>query len=392
MNKRMLFLFCWLAGAFAGLDGTLFTLMLPDAVTAISSATGQASIGKIGSWILTSFLLGWMVGGICLGWVADHFGRVKAMSAAIGLFALSTLLASCSSSVWQLALCRFFTGVGVGGTMVSIAVLLAEWWPGATRSRAIGLLLTSYQSGVFLAGVIGMMANNWREAFVWGGVPFLLSLASLLWIKEPHEWTKAVQSPQLRVFSRRNLWMGSLLFTGLLIGYWSCLSWVPTWAQGPPKGDWQGDVRSLLVTCNGIAGVIGCVLGGVLATSHRRRPLLGFVLAGAFIASQLLFNSHDKISFHLFWQYSLLGLFAGMGQSIIYLYLPELFSTKVRSTSVGICLNAGRIGAIGSALFLGELLGRLGGYAEVLFLFSFAYLVAMGTLFWARETLQVKRE
>src|SRR5215207_6215329 len=82
-----IFAACWLGGIFAGLNSTLFSVLLPQALQELAHTADRAVISQIGSAILSLFLFGWMCGGIIGGFCADRFGRVRAMVCAIALYA-----------------------------------------------------------------------------------------------------------------------------------------------------------------------------------------------------------------------------------------------------------------------------------------------------------------
>jgi len=77
------------------------------------------------------------VGGLTFGYVADRFGRTRALMATIAIFSLASLGAATSMTVIQLLLWRALLGLGMGGEWASGAVLVSETWPAAHRNKAI---------------------------------------------------------------------------------------------------------------------------------------------------------------------------------------------------------------------------------------------------------------
>lgn len=166
---------CWLGGVFAGMDANLFSVMMQAVISDIAKNPEQAKILSLGSYLLSSFLIGWMVGGILMGIASDHFGRVKTLAFSIFLYASFTGLASYVQSIPELACCRFVTGLGVGGTMVGISIFLSETWTSSSRAVALALLVTSYQVGVLLSGTLAHLCPDWRLAFSTGAIPVFLA-------------------------------------------------------------------------------------------------------------------------------------------------------------------------------------------------------------------------
>jgi MFS family permease len=325
-----------------------------------------------------------MLGGVVFGFIGDKFGRVKSMIFSILLYAIFTGLAGLAQSWEQLAVCRFLTGLGIGGELVSIATFLSEVWPERSRAIAIGVLITSYQAGVFLAGAINLFFSNWRTVFFIGAIPALLVIVLRLTLKESEKWmqdqkmhshTEEQKTPLKEILNRenaKNLIIGSLAFGGLLVGYWASLSWIPTWVQSllTTPGNQE---RSIVTIYQGLAAIIGCSTAGFLFDSIGRKKTLLISFVGCFASSALLFLSNKTFSQTIYFETALLGYFIGLAQAAMYIYLPELFKTRVRASGVGLCLNSGRFLTIIAVLFIGPLVGFLGGYGQAAFAFSFSY-------------------
>lgn len=392
----MVFAICWLSGIFAGMNANLFSLMLPQAVQEVGGTMDRAAVSQIGSYILSLFLIGWMSGGLIMGMVGDRFGRVKAMTISILLYSVSTAMASFAETSWFLAFCRLLTGIGVGGCMLSISVMLTENWPSKSRAIAIGALITSYQVGVFLSGVISTFIPHWREAFAIGAIPTVLAFVSQTKLREPKEWLNKVQKEKasflLHIKSlfgaehKRNVIVGSMAFGGLLVGYWASIAWVPTWIQDIVESSSSGSEKSTATMFHAFAAIGGCFFAGWLANRCGRLPVILISCAGAFIVSAWMFLGFSEFSTAIYWLHGLLGAFIGIAQAVLYIYLPELFPTSIRATAVGFCLNCGRLVTAVAVLFVGLLVPLLGGYAFALFSFACVYLVAVGSSLIGNET------
>jgi MFS family permease len=375
MMRRFIFIGCWLGVLFAGLNANLFALLLPEAIGEIAKSMDRTAISQYGSYVLSSFLLGWMVGGICLGYISDHYGRVKTMATAVALYALSTAVAALSESLWQLALCRFLTGVGIGGSMLGISIFLSESCPSRSRAVTLAILVTSYQMGVFLSALVAHLLPEWRLAFAFGALPLILAGLMLCYFQEPVQWVQCSEEPSK--YNVKTILMGSTLFGSLLIGYWASLFWIPTWIQDLLGNAAEGHEKNLATMGHGVCAVIGCLAAGPLVDRFGRRPLIMAAFLGAFATSWIMFWGHPEFSSTLYFCNSLLGFFAGLAQAVMYIYLPELFPTKVRATSVGWCLNAGRLVTTLSVLFMGLFVSFFGGYREALSAFALIYLVGL---------------
>jgi MFS family permease len=393
----LVFLGCWLGGVFDGMDSTLMSVVLPVAVGQLTGSTDKLVISHIGSMVGAVFLLGWMLGGILFGMVGDRLGRVRSMVLSILIYALFTGLAGFAHSWEHLAVCRFLTGLGIGGELVSIATFVAEVWPERTRAIAIGFLITSYQAGVFIAGSLNLFLHDWRQVFFAGTMPALLVVVLRLLLRESDRWVAdrsrqahAPSAGRLAVLfqpvHRWSLVVGGVTFGGLLIGYWASLSWIPTWIQGLLGTAGTGNERAIATMYQGLAAILGCVAAGFMAEAWGRRWTILLSCLGCFAASAVLFLSNPVFSTAVYWESAGLGFFIGLAQAAIYLYLPELFPTRVRATGTGFCLNIGRLATAIAVLFVGGLVAWLGGYARAAFAFSVPYLIAAAAMVVAVET------
>src|SRR3954451_10533503 len=104
------------------LDQQLFVLARPAAMKELvvpiegeepkETTLRQSQAGDIAT---TFFIAGWACGGLFFGMLGDRIGRAKTMILTILLYSLFTGLSAFSVGVWDFALYRFLTGLGVGG-------------------------------------------------------------------------------------------------------------------------------------------------------------------------------------------------------------------------------------------------------------------------------------
>ncbi len=409
----LVFFGCWLGGIFDGMDSTLMSVVMPDAIKALVGSSDKAVIGPIASYVTSLFLIGWMLGGVIFGIVGDKLGRVRSMVFSILLYAIFTGLAGLAHSWHQLAACRFLTGLGIGGELVSISTFLAEVWPSRSRALAIGVLITSYQAGVFIAGSINTLFHDWRTAFWIGALPALLVIFLRMAMRESDRWMEAREkrmkqtqevSHMKELFQSRNLrglLVGGLAFGGLLIGYWASLSWIPLWIQDLLQTTGTGNERGIATMYQGVAAMVGCSMAGVFSDWIGRRPTIILSSLGCFAASALLFLTNTSFSPLIYWECALLGYFIGVIQSAMYIYLPELFPTLVRASGTGFCLNVGRFVTAVAVFYVGDLIKlivkndlgqalfgnpQLSAYGVAAFLFSIAYAASVGAAVFGEET------
>ena len=146
----------WLGWVFDSMDAMIYALVLHPALhdllpASLGRPATDADIGWYGGIIFSVFLLGWALGGVVFGVVADRIGRTKTLIITILIYAIFTGMAALSETWWQLALYRFLTALGIGGEWAAGAALVAEVWPEEKRAKAAGILQSAWAVGFFLA-------------------------------------------------------------------------------------------------------------------------------------------------------------------------------------------------------------------------------------------------
>src|SRR5688572_12456308 len=181
------------------MDATIYAIVLHPALEDLLRASGGAepaspeAIGWYGGIIFSIFLIGWAIGGVLFGVVADHLGRTKTLIITILIYAVCTGAAALSQTWWHLALYRFVTALGIGGEWAAGASIVAEVWPESKRAKAAGVLQSAWAAGFFLAAALNLLLRGygWRVLFLVGVLPALVALMVRLWVQEPERWVKA---------------------------------------------------------------------------------------------------------------------------------------------------------------------------------------------------------
>ena len=159
------------------------------------------------SMIITIPSLAVALVGFAMGALADRLGKVKVLATSLVVFtaagAVGFLMEGGSDTQLYILLAfRFVVGIGIAGISSAVTALIAEYYTGMDRIRAL-----SYQSAAMGVGVLileytgGLLAEfSWREPFLVYliGVPILLMV--LLTMKEPR---RDEQGPADRVVPER---------------------------------------------------------------------------------------------------------------------------------------------------------------------------------------------
>ena len=133
----------WLGWGFDVFDGLLFNFVAPNCVPTLLGLTIGSPEAKAATlqWtgILTSVLLvGWAVGGILFGQVADRIGRTRTLMLTMLLYALGTAACAFAPNIWVLMLFRIIASLGIGGEWAAGAAMVAEVVPEHAAGRGRG--------------------------------------------------------------------------------------------------------------------------------------------------------------------------------------------------------------------------------------------------------------
>lgn len=390
----------WLGWVFDSMDALIYSLVLTPALRELlGKQATPADIGWHGGLILAVFLVGWAVGGILFGIVADRFGRARALVITILVYAIFTGMAGTARSWEELMLYRFLTALGIGGEWAAGATLVAEVLPNSLRVQAAGVLQSAWAVGYFLAAGLYLLLSHygWRVMFFVGIAPAFVALIARIKVREPERWQQEREKrPKTFLIAelfvpgrRRDTIVGSTLAFVAVFGLWGATNWTPSLI-----GEMLGPGASAAIVARKISYAVmwlnvGALAGylafPVLAERVGRRGAFAFMLIGAAAslpATFLLTNSYTTTLLVI----PLLGFFTNGIFSGFPIYLPELYPTRIRATGAGFCFNAGRILAASGPFLTGLLVAQFGSYARAASAVAAVYLIGIMALFFARET------
>jgi MFS family permease len=416
LNRQQIvgFWAAWFGWMLDGMDSVIFALVLAPALTELLPHSGMqaspANIGFVGSIMFALFLVGW---GMSFIWgpISDKFGRTKSLAATVLVYAGFTGAAALSTNMWELALFRLLAGIGIGGQWAMAGTYVAEAWPEDRRKMGAGYLQTGYYFGFFVAAALNYTIGatfGWRAMFLCGLFPVVVSIATLVFVKEPERWErkhheeKAIpakrRNPFAVIFSRqyvgRTVIMSALL-TISIIGLWAGAVYEPTAIIFLSRAAGM-DLPSAAKMVSYGTGLlsIGTILGSIAATwlAERvgRRPTLALYYLGMMVAIATAFGwafylpvgtALPTFMAILFF----LGLFGG-NFAIFSLWLPELFGTDVRGTAFAFCTSIGRFIGAGVNFVLAVGIAAMGTLGIPIALTAIAFGVGLLVIPFARET------
>jgi MFS family permease len=178
------------------LDGLEVTLAGSIAGALIASPRLHFTENDVGI-AASLYLIGAVVGALLFGWLTDRLGRKKLFFVTLGVYGLATAATAFSVDLVTFGLCRFLTGMGIGGEYSAINSTIQELIPARLRGHTDLAINGSY----WLGGAAGALAAivlldpahmdpelGWRAAFFVGAILALGILFLRAFIPESPRW------------------------------------------------------------------------------------------------------------------------------------------------------------------------------------------------------------
>lgn len=396
-RQKLILFVAWLGWVFDIFDTALFNFAKqPMLVEFLGKASKHAP--DVEGMIQTYFLLGWSIGGLIFGILADKIGRTKVLIWTISIYCLLTGATALCRNPGEVAFIRFLTGIGIGGEWAAGAALVAESVSKRARAGAAAFLQTAAAVGPILAATVNLVLKDqsWRVLFLVGILPAIFAIYVRLAVKEPEKVIREekgdvmgplreiVRDPGLRKSAVIAILLG---FVGIA-GAGSITFWLPNLVQsvsvGLPAADVQARKTFATYTLH-LGTFAGVLVFPMLCEKMGRRG--AFALFFAFSPIALAVVALNKSYESLLICAPLLSFFAIGLTSGYGLYFPELFPTRVRATGAGIGYNTGRILNVPVPLLTGMIIGKASNVGQGLMVAGLLYLIGFLVLPFAPETV-----
>jgi len=302
-------------------------------------------------------LVGMAIGALFLSSLGDRYGRERTLAAMLGLIALSTFAILLATTPLSIAVCRFFSGLGLGAAVPIAVALTSDNVSDRHRATLITVMVSCTGVGAFAAGQIAPLLDglgDWKAIFGLGAILPLIG-AVLAWIiapakesvRQPKGRPMAERPPKASVavlFSRplrfRTIVASGMFWFNLMLNY-SIISWLPTLLHG---AGWDMAAASRATGLISIGGIVGGLAISMLADRGKAiRALLGaYGLAAAAMAAFSLVPSDKAIWTALL---MLVGLSAFGAQLALSAIVAAYYPSAVRGTAIGWATGFGRSGA-----------------------------------------------
>lgn len=163
--------------SFASISAVLFTPALPGL------ARDFAVSEEVAQWTMSLFLVGYSIGQLPYGPLANRWGRKKAIYIGVAVAILGSLLCLIADRFWVLCLGRFLQALGSAVGLKITFTMISDQHVGPSATRALSLVMLAFGImpglGVAIGGFL-TVSWGWKGCFVFLAIySFLLGLLTL---------------------------------------------------------------------------------------------------------------------------------------------------------------------------------------------------------------------
>ncbi|HEY8700003.1 MAG TPA: MFS transporter [Arthrobacter sp.] len=381
------------------------------------------------AYVTSASFVGMFIGSLIASWLADRWGRKKALVITTLWFSLFSFAAVFSWDIVSLGVFRILTSAGLSAMTVVAVIYVNEIFPAAVRGK--------YQAYAIVIGICGTPATNliasvvvplsdwsWRLVFLWGalGIVFIFLTRHLKesprWYENKGEYAKAdaaltqiearvaaekgplaapapplpavpsTKAPLKLLLQKRYLGptlLLTVLWVTQTVGFFGYSSWAPTLLS---KEGFSVENSIFYVALTTVGAPLGSYLASLVTDRFERKWCLvafGTTIAVCGLFYGLTFNPVLIVVFGF-----LVNLFERGYTALAYAYSPELFDTAGRSLGTGVSYGLGRLSNAAGPLIIAALYNG-SGYQSVFFFIAGTWLFgALALAFFGPNTRKLR--
>jgi putative MFS transporter len=317
------------------------------------------------------------------GWFAERQGRIRSAALAIGLMSLMGIVCAFAGSFWMLLAFRVLQGIGLGGEVPVAATYINELSRANGRGRFFMLYELIFPVGLMVTGFLGswvVPTYGWRVMLLLGTVPGLFTALLVSRLPESPRWLinkgrfddaervieqmesstplrmAAVLAPpapvdpvvivapvaptrgRLRelfspVYRHRTLIVWGLWATSYFIAN-GVNNWVPTLYRTVyqlPLGD-----ALKAASVNNVVQVVATIICALIIDAVGRRA---FTVVSFLVATVTFGILATVAGIQIVGVIALISLGYGMigaTNTLLYLYTPEIYPTRIRAVATSV--------------------------------------------------------
>jgi MFS transporter, putative metabolite:H+ symporter len=403
---------------FDGFDSLSLAFVLPVLIRLWNITPAESGL------LISSSYVGQIFGALTFSWLAEKYGRIRSITAAVVLMSIMSVGCALSTNFAMLFAFRFVQGIGLGGEMPVAAAYISEVSKARGRGRFFILYEMIFPIGLMAAGQIGALvvpALGWQIMLLSGGIPGLIIAFLLTRLPESPRWliskgrvaeaeriVKEVEASAgtvaVSVFPsttgtapvERSRWIelfaGSyasrtfVVWTLWFVAYFitnSLNNWMPSLYNTVYGLGLRESLRAASMT--NVAQVLVLLLCAFFIDRVGRRnwTVACFVVGGVLLAILGLAGSRSVTSVMILATVSY-GI-VGSVNAVLYLYTPEIYPTRMRAIGTGLATSWLRLGSAIGPTVVGLMVASI-GTGSVFLMFAAAAVVGAVVGFYMIET------
>jgi MFS family permease len=279
------FYMAWLLSyiSIASFSATIITPALPEIQQQFGLLQGQVE------WMVSAFLVGYVIGQLIYGPLANRFGRVSALRTGLVINLLGILVCLIGINHYSFSLLilgRLISALGAASGLACTFMLINEWLPLEQRKTATAYTILSFTLGIGLAVIVGGIITEYSS---WTYCFYLLLGHGVIML-----WGTRVFSETLKVPQQLNLKhilsgykvalsSGSLVVYSIVVGLCSAIGYCFS-AVGPQIAIDLFQLSPAEYGYWNLFNMAGMLAGGLIAKSLLQRfsanKVVQFGLAG----------------------------------------------------------------------------------------------------------------
>lgn len=153
------------------------TVIAPSLIEmSLSLRSGVTGLG----WVLAGYATGSLIAQPIAGRLSDAVGRKRIFMAAIGLFAIGSLIGALSTSLGALIAGRIVQSLGAGAVAPAATAIIGDEVPERSQGAALGLIYGAFALAAAIGAVLGGALVDWGVHL---GLPYPWHL--IFWVNIP---------------------------------------------------------------------------------------------------------------------------------------------------------------------------------------------------------------
>jgi len=336
--------------------------------------------------LLSIGAFGQLIGSLSFGWVAERLGRRTACTISVAIFAVVSILCAFAPNFQTLLVLRVIQGVGLGGELPIGAAYISEFAAAKGRGFFVLIYQNLFAFGILLCAIAGRFlipAIGWKGMFFVGGIPAIIVFFLRFYVPESPRWLttrgrydeanrivtkmeqeammagKELPPPEIKpavaeqksrfaelfssFYRRRTFILGVIQFV-TIFGNFGIVQWMPTLYVTLFKMSLERALTlSLITSC---FNFVSSVAPTLFCDRIGRKAMIVWPMLFAAVVSFALFLTGAKNVNVVVAGVSLAAFCFGNLATIVYVYTPENYPTRMRALGTGFNAFILRIGSI----------------------------------------------